>query len=336
MRNDLNAAVVADIISAEQADKLAVFLDERSRLDGGDDPESLHFVRGMHDILMTLGVGLLLTGLFPLLPTAFSFVGLGAAWGLAEYFTAQKRLVLPSIVLALATTVFGAVVISVLVGSFLVEVPGDASFGDDPIFNITFTGGAFLSAAIFYLRFRLPFSIALVAASLVGVVLSLLQLSMPGFVEAHMGFLVLVFGGLIFAAAMTEDMADPERVTTRSDNAFWLHLLAAPAIIHGLVGQQLDGALLVLGAMMLMTVVALIIDRRALLVSGLGYLTVALATLVQALFSSGDDFYGVTLTPLVVGALVLTIGVGWSRSRRVLLSLLPNALTSRIRPAVAD
>lgn len=335
MRNDLNAAVTADIISEEQAEKLAVFLDERSRIMGDSDPESLHFVRGMHDILMTLGLVLFLAGLFPLLPTVFSFAGLAVAWGFSEYFTGRKRLVLPSIVLAGAVTLFGGIVFAIMTG--LIMDGGTVSSDIDPLsFNIFFTGGALLSATLFYLRFQLPFSLALAALGAVGVVLSLIELSLPGFVEAHFVPLTLAFGVLIFAAAMREDMADPDRVTTRSDNAFWLHLLAAPALVHGLIGQQLDGSLMVLGAMALVTLLALIIDRRALLVSGLGYLTVALGALVQTLFSSGDDFYGVTLTPLAVGALVLTIGVGWSKSRRVLLPLLPTSVTSRLRPAVAD
>ena len=338
MRNDLTAAVAADIISAEQADRLAVFLDERSRLEGDSDPESLHFVRGMHDILMTLGLVLFLAGLFPLLPTVFSFAGLAVAWGFSEFFTGRKRLVLPSIVLASAVTLFGAIVFAVIAGVIMDASTWGTEGASDEIlgFNIFFTGGALLSATLFYLRFQLPFSLALAALGAVGVALSLIELGLPGFVEAHFVPLTLVFGVLIFGAAMREDMADPERITVRSDNAFWLHLLAAPALVHGLIGQQLDGSLMVLGAMALVTLLALIIDRRALLVSGLGYLTIALGALVQTLFSAGDDFYGVTLTPLVVGTLVLTIGVGWSKSRRVLLPFLPTALTSRIRPAVAD
>ena len=338
MRDDLNAAVAAEIISADQAEKLTSFFDDRLQTRGSDDPEALHFVRGMHDILMTLGLVLFLAGLFPLLPTAFSFVGLGAAWALAEFFTGQKRLVLPSIVLASAVTLFGAIVFAVLAGALLqVSTDSAGNAVEDTLgFNIFFAGGALLSASIHYLRFRLPFSVALSALSAVGVAVSLIELGLPGFVEAHLVPLMLGFGVLLFVGAMREDMADRERRTIRSDNAFWLHLLAAPALVHGLVGQQLDGALMVLGAMGLVTLLALIIDRRALLVSGLGYLTFALGALVQKLFSSGDDFYGVSLTPLVVGAVVLIIGVGWSKSRRILLPLLPIALSSRVRPATSD
>jgi hypothetical protein len=333
--DDLKAAVAADIISADQSDQLLAFLNDRTRIVGQEDPEALHFVRGMHDILMTLGLLLVLSGLFPLLPSYFSFVGLAAAWGLAEYFTARKRLVLPSIVLAGATTLFGAIICGSFASGLFEAATGDA-FEEDVSAGISIAGGALLSALLFYWRFRLPFSLALVAASTVGVILNLLELGVPGFVEAHLGFLFLLFGFLIFVFAMREDMADPTRETTRSDNAFWLHLLAAPAIIHGLIGQRLDGALLVLAAMTLVTLVALIIDRRAMLVSGLGYLTIALGTLVQGLFSSGDDFFGVTLTPLVVGALVLVIGVSWARSRAMLLPLLPTALSARLRPAITD
>ncbi len=42
-------------------------------------------------------------------------------------------------------------------------------------------------------------------------------------------------GLAVFAAAMAFDISDRERVTRRADCAFWLHLLAAPLIVHSLV-----------------------------------------------------------------------------------------------------
>ncbi len=39
---------------------------------------------------------------------------------------------------------------------------------------------------------------------------------------------------------MRFDMTDPERLTRRTDIAFWLHLLAAPLIVHSLISGVLD------------------------------------------------------------------------------------------------
>ena len=42
-------------------------------------------------------------------------------------------------------------------------------------------------------------------------------------------------GIAVFLAAMKFDMSDRNRVTQRTDIAFWLHLLAAPLIVHSIV-----------------------------------------------------------------------------------------------------
>jgi hypothetical protein len=46
-----------------------------------------------------------------------------------------------------------------------------------------------------------------------------------------LGFILLLGVG-VFLYAMRWDSSDPARVTRRSDVAFWLHLLAAPMIVH--------------------------------------------------------------------------------------------------------
>ena len=88
------------------------------------------------------------------------------------------------------------------------------------------------------------------------------------------------------------DMSDPQRRTRRTDIAFWLHLLAAPLIVHPLITALLQGypletrltttsALAILAIFLGLGVVSLIIDRRALLVSGLVYAGLAFGTLIR-------------------------------------------------------
>ena len=101
---------------------------------------------------------------------------------------------------------------------------------------------------------------------------------------------MLILGLGIFSIAMRFDLSDPERVTRRTDIAFWLHLLAAPLIVHPLVSGMLGDARLpdaatagaILAIFAALGAVAVLVDRRALLVSGLSYAGIAFATLLRA------------------------------------------------------
>ncbi len=83
-----------------------------------------------------------------------------------------------------------------------------------------------------------------------------------------------------------------------------LHLLAAPMIVHPLVGGYLWGdfatvsvakgntpglavMITVIALFFAMAIVSLVIDRRALLVSGLTYTGVAIAVIIQRLGLGG-------------------------------------------------
>ena len=68
--NGLKAAVEQDIINTDQADRLSAFLASRGDENPFDTPgsaltksEGIRFVYGLHDIFMTAGVVLLVTGL---------------------------------------------------------------------------------------------------------------------------------------------------------------------------------------------------------------------------------------------------------------------------------
>ena len=107
---------------------------------------------------------------------------------------------------------------------------------------------------------------------------------------------------------MRWDISDRERQTRRSDVAFWLHLLAAPMIAHplfhwlGVTGGEnigLGAAIGVLVVYIAMGIVALAIDRRALLVSALAYVLAALTFLFDRF---GAVELNVALTALVIGS----------------------------------
>jgi hypothetical protein len=133
--------------------------------------------------------------------------------------------------------------------------------------------------------------------------------------------LVLLLGLGVFLFAMRWDSSDPARVTRRSDVAFWLHLLAAPMIVHpvfALLGlttgtASLGEALVVIVLYLVLASVALAIDRRALLVSALAYVLFALSQLFRQF---GAVELNVALTALVIGSALLLLSAFWNPGER--------------------
>ena len=152
--------------------------------------------------------------------------------------------------------------------------------------------------------------------------------------------LVLVLGVCTFLFAMWWDGSDRARLTRRSDVAFWLHLLAAPMIVHPiftLLGLN-DGnatigeGLVVVLLYILMGLAALAIDRRALLVSALAYVLFAL----QELFKQfGAIELNVALTALVIGSSLLLLSAFWHQAREAVVRPLPDGLRAKL-PLLGD
>jgi hypothetical protein len=345
-REDLDAAAAAGIITFDQAAKLGAFLAARS--DAGEAPietfapssdpdvETFRFVRGFQDVFLTIGVILLLVGVGiagPMLlgPVPGTYAGALVAFGLAVVLASGKRLVLPSIALAVGFTIFaGAGTATVIGGSGWDLVVG--GWDGDAGGRVPLIGGlaALAAAGLFFAVFRLPFALALVALSLIPVVFGLLDLVFAANIAAIWLPTLLVLGILAFLAAMAFDLSDPLRRTLRSDNAFWLHLVAAPLIVHSTIAlvvaggrfePTVDDALVVIGVVLALGLVALVVDRRAMLVAGLGYLAFAIARLMAEADVTASGVVSATL--IVVGAGVVALGVGWRGIRHFLLGALP-------------
>ena len=150
-------------------------------------------------------------------------------------------------------------------------------------------------------------------------------------------FVFIPIGLAIFAIAMKFDMSDRSRLTQQTDIAFWLHLLAAPLIVHSVVQPLLAESVLSTGAAIailtlfaILSFVALAIDRRALLVSSLLYLSYASS---QILTWSGVASENAGLSILIVGGTVLVLSVAWQPLRRIVLQILPQAVRDLVPPA---
>jgi hypothetical protein len=345
----LGLAVKRALISADQAEGLRVLAREAAPPEiptASVDDEALRFITGFADIFVTIGIALFLGALYFLAATKsdgaaqHATVALGA-WLLAEFFTRRRRMALPSIVLLI---VFLAAAFETIFLAF----PGGQSAGALwPVLGLVPSEGGTAAVAaglgsvalavLHYLRFRVPVTIAAGVAALCIAVISGAFRLFPQLSGTGFSALLLICGLLTFALAMRFDLSDPGRETRRTDIAFWLHLLAAPLIVHPLIRGFLlgsedltaAGALAILGIFFLLGIAAVIIDRRAMLVSGLVYAGLASGKLIQTLGFSGSSL----LTPsvlLILGAFILLISAGWHPLRRALLQLLPAALASRL------
>jgi hypothetical protein len=358
-QNDLDEAVADGALSAESAAALRAFVD-RQRASPGVDEENFRLITCFNDIFVSIAAAILLfavgwigqsigqsTGLIitsddsigrPDGPSLLAplFVA-GTAWALALFFTAKRRMALPSILLLLAfvTGVFGAAALTIgaVIGAAFFE-NNESAIG---MVIAVSAAVAAIAAWLHWKRFRVPITVAAGALAVAGIAVGLLKSALgdlPNFDEILLGF-VLLLGVGVFLFAMRWDSSDPARLTRRSDVAFWLHLLAAPMIVHPiftLLGLN-DGTatfgegMVVIALYVALGVTALAIDRRALLVSALAYVLYALSELFKQV---GAVELNIALTALVIGSALLLLSAFWHQARSLVVRPLPAGLQSKL------
>ena len=346
--SDLEAAVAAGALTPEAAGALRNYV-SAVRATPAVDEEHFRLITGFNDIFVAIAAAILLFALswigssFGLRidedgpsPISGALVA-AAAWGLAEFFTRKRRMALPSILLLLAF--IGGVLTMTAFSLFLIV--GEQALENNErtaallaAFSAAVAAGA---AWLHWRRFRVPITIAAGAAAVVGVALALIA-SAVGDTESLRDILLgfaLVMGVGVFLFAMWWDSSDPKRETRRSDVAFWLHLLAAPLIVHpiftllGLTdGTATAGeAVIVLLVYVAFGLTALAIDRRALLVSALAYVLWALTDLFERFGAVELSF---ALTAFVIGSALLLLSAFWHNARRGVVKTLPANLQARL------
>lgn len=339
---DLRAAVAAGILDEAQAARLKALADDRAgrRAAMPQEDEPFEFFRGFSEIFISIGLVILLSGVAAMF-TWFGgggnliFVPLvcaGAAWWWAGYFTIRRRMTLPSMVLA---TAFG-----VGIYTFVVTAMALAEMGDRSVLIGGFGLGAVAMLA-WYWRFKLPFAALLTGLFALGVVYSvtatlqnvtslmsgatgwdaLFDLGQsPAFATA-----TLLFGAAAFLVGMWFDMADPHRLGRHAATAFWCHMLAAPALVNTVAltllnsGEGGNIGLLSL-ALIGITVLALVIDRRSFLTAGIAYIALVIAWIA----GDSGDFGTWTFILILLGALITAIGTWWVQLRAFVMKVLPN------------
>lgn len=345
---DVNSAVAAGAISADAATALRAHVSAIRHMPRGDE-ENFRLITSFNDVFVTIGAIIMLVAagaigeaVLPSVngpsPLAGALVA-ATAWGLAEFFTRKRRMALPSIILLLAFV--GGVFFTQL--GVIAEV---ADNDNERLAAALVAVSALITAGMAWLhwrRFMVPITVAAGAVAVGGSVIALVAaLLMPAFENnAEQIIIPLVFavGLAIFTFAMRWDASDRARTTRRSDVAFWLHLAAAPMLAHPLfhwLGVT-DGGNIGVGAAagvllvyIVMGIMALAIDRRALLVSALAYVLIALTFLFDKFGAVELNF---ALTALVIGSALLTLSAFWTPMRRIVVEKLPAQIQDNLPEA---
>ncbi|MDE0850970.1 hypothetical protein [Yoonia sp.] len=346
--DDIRASVAAGILTERQAASLTALAHSRrgarEGLHPGDEPFELF--KGFNEIFIIVGLLILSLGWAGLISAMFDtqIIGLRYAalwygipgavvlWLLSEYFIWRRRMVGPAIALSILFAInAGATLIAYFANPFMIGQL-DLSSLQFPLAMTT------IAVAAFWLRFRVPFAMAMIAVSLFLVAMMAAAIN-QGSPESATDIFLLSAGGpfawitlglgiAIFAAAMAFDMSDPHRVTRRAANGFWLHVVAAPAMVNTIALSLIDDENLIalLAFLAVIAVIAMIIDRRSFLITAIGYVVAVAGTVF------GGD--GIATTILALGIILLILGAFWEKFRAQLLRRLPSFIPlHRLPPA---
>lgn len=341
--DDIRAAVGAGLLTESQAASLTALAHSRQGaregLDPGDEPFELF--RGFNEVFIMIGLVILGAGWAGVVgwaiydelqtwkTTAVFYAAVTAVliWVASEYFIRRRRMVGPAILLVMmfaGNAGFG----------FIQQFAQVFMLAQEDFSSLILPGLLSVAATfVFWLRFKVPFAMALIALGLFATAL-LAAATRSGtpesitdiFVfsaESSFAWITLALGLLTFAVAMYFDGSDPHRVTRRSTQGFWLHLVAAPMIINTVAlsilsneGPGIYG--MILGAMACFALVAVVIDRRSFLLAAIAYVVSVLLTLNPALENESGAF-----VVLGLGVFLVLLGAFWARIRWVILAVLP-------------
>ena len=327
---DLASAVEAGVFNEEAIVAFRQHVDELRQSPAVDD-EHFRFITGFNDIFVVIACALLLVSVnwigAVIAPWVGSFLQAASAWALAEYFARVRRMALPSIVLLLAF--IGGVVSGGIMLAKSLGIAQELGIG----FGCALGAGA---AWLHWLRFKVPITVAAGMAALVFALVALFTVIFPG-AKDWWGLIVFIGGVSVFISGMRWDASDTQRQTRRSDVAFWLHLVAAPLMVHpifSLLGafdykMGLGSALAITLLYGCIALVSISIDRRAMMVSALAYVLYAFNTLLQ---EYGVVSLSFAFAALTIGGALLLMSAFWHACREYVVSFYPDAVREHLPP----
>ena len=319
-KQQLEQAARQGIISPEQLTALLAFGKRQSESAAQPGGEQLRFVRGFGDVFITLGI--------ILVAISFRFTGIdGYYYAIpilsfiisAEWLVRVRKLALPGMAILLCIIYF--------VNQFFSITGQEKSFMNLGLITAT--------SLAFYLRYKMPFSLLPTAAGVIAILIYQIGIDIM-----HQPYLLAIMGLCVFTLAMSFDIRDPQRRSYLSDSAFWLHLLAAPLISHGIMislllaepGSVLSSYkdLFIVGLFVTFFLTALLVDRRALLISSTAYAIYAITQLTKGRFADTQSL--IAFVFMAFGIFVVVFGTYWYKARSLLFGWLSGSRVARYVP----
>ena len=339
---DLRDAVRDGAVSETAADAFRSYVASRSR---HTDEEEFHLFKGFNDVFVALASVLLFSGIIwfnaDLGVVAACLLVMALAVALSEYFTLRKRLALSSILYVLVFSIAAAA------GLFRLFWPDSWVGAGGGLVNMMHMSAKFgtlsallcgaVAAALFWWRYGVPIAVA-VGVFFLGATLYYTWVLFSPFDDPALGANIVLFvlGIGTFSFAMYWDVSDPDRTSLQSDVAFWLHLIAAPSIAHpifwwvqsGLLPADWLEATAVVGCYLCLAYVAVLVNRRAIMVAATAYLIGAVAWY----FNELSALYSIAIALILIGCLFLAMAVWWSTIRAAMIRYLPSTVRSLVVP----
>lgn len=347
--DDLRAAVAAGVLTEQQAARLIALGQSRAGQRAGMavDDEPFELFRGFAEIFVSVGIVLLFSGIMVfagILDTAsLPAVAAALAWVFALYFTRNRRMALPSIVLTVAYALGAGGMLWLILDLQPERLPEGRGM------VVAFCVLGLAGMAAWYRAFKVPFTMLI--AGVIGAVLVYLLVDavqpyndLRGFAHlfdlrsgSGLAIATLIFGLVAFAVGLWFDMRDPHRLGRHSASGFWLHILAAPALVNTVALTAYNtggvaGNLWLALALLAVSALALVIDRRSFLTAGIGYLGILVGWAIQA----GDSPGSFAMLLLILGAFLTFMGTFWTQMRARLMRGLPEFPGKRRLPPYTE
>ncbi len=291
------------------------------------DEENIRLVASFNDIFVVIASGLLLysVGLAVSEINRLAATALVAimSWALTEIFVLKRKMALPAITL----------LITFVIATFMAVVLLTKDILPDHAFMLAALASS-VATWFHWQRFRVPITVAAGAVTVVFFAIFLLRTIVPSS-EGYLSPMIFLSGLTVFYTAMRWDLTDLQRVSSKSDVAFWLHMAAAPLLVHPVflsLGYETTEMVAMVLLYLLLIFISLIIDRRAFMVSALIYVIVALSELFSdyGLASSGNS---TTYVGIIISCSLLLLSGFWREARKMVVMRLPTTIQQKI-PAV--
>lgn len=319
-KHRLQQAADKGIIENDQVEPLLKFILDQNTSESTLQEEPLKFIRSFGDVFIALGIGILAYAISMLGLSQYEYLIPVAGFILiAEWLVRVRKLALPGMV----------ILISIL---FFVYRTINIDSEQSTIWTFVLIVATSLA---FYIRYKMPFSLLPLAGALIAIAIVMIGaqvLSNPIIFSA--------LGLAVFSVAMVFDSQDTKRQTHLSDSAFWLHLLASPLIVHGamlsmLLGdhswlQAIDKEIIIVIFFIGFLLLALLLDRRAMLISTQIYMIYALTQLVEGQFNNSQNLMIYSL--MALGLVIIFFGTFWYKSRRFIFGFMSGSALSRYLP----